>query len=70
MLELKNDYDFEFVFLITSINEKMIKIKGKTQINKGLLILKKSFLSKYLPSNKSNIKAIDHCDARPANLDH
>ena len=63
-------YDLEFVFLIISINDKIIKTKGNTQMKSGPFILKKSFLSKNLPRNRSKINATAHCEANPANFVH
>jgi len=62
--------DFAFVFLIISNRDKIINIRGNTQMNKGVFILKKSFLSMYLPRNRRIIKATAHCDAKPANFVH
>jgi hypothetical protein len=53
-----------------SNRDKIINIKGKIQMNKGVCILKKSFLSKYLPRNNRMLKATAHCEAKPANFVH
>ena len=53
-----------------SNRDKIINIKGKIQMNKGVCILKKSFLSKYFPRNNRMLKATAHCEAKPANFVH
>lgn len=48
----------------------MIKIKGKSHINKGVFKPKKFFLSKNFPKNSKTTRPIAHWDAKPPNLAH